>query len=325
MNGCATVPGFEPQEVEETLNRWIAHETGAGRRARSPQAIEAYKFNDAAGAVYRFVWNIYLRLVSRTREAGAARAPTVPAKTETRAMVAWVRDEILELLHPFMPFITEELWAVTAEGGPPRDGLLALAPWPHARRSRGRGGRGRDRLGGRSRHRHPLGACRDEHPAGDRRFRWCWPARPPRTRRARGRWTEVIKRLARLADISFADAPPPGAVQLLVRGEIAALPLKGVIDLAAERARLEKEMAKVEADIARIDAKLGNADFVARAPEEVVEGEREKREEAVDRKARSLRRWSGCGRWSEGRYPVNDLGLRQARPESHELEGGKER
>ena len=98
----------------------------------------------------------------------------------------------------------------------------------------------------------------------------------------------MIKRLARIADISFADAPPQGAVQLLVRGEIAALPLKGVIDLAAEKTRLEKELAKVDADIARVDAKLGNADFVARAQEEVVEGEREKREEALARRAKIL-------------------------------------
>lgn len=69
-------------------------------------------------------------------------------------------------------------------------------------------------------------------------------------------------------------------MQLVVRGEIAALPLAGVIDFAAEKARLEKEMARVKSDIARVDAKLANADFVARAPEEVVEGEREKRAEA---------------------------------------------
>jgi valyl-tRNA synthetase len=75
-------------------------------------------------------------------------------------------------------------------------------------------------------------------------------------------------------------------VQLVVRGEVAALPLKGVIDLAAERARLAKEMQKADADIARVDAKLANANFVARAPEEVVEEEKEKREEALARKAK---------------------------------------
>jgi valyl-tRNA synthetase len=98
------------------------------------------------------------------------------------------------------------------------------------------------------------------------------------------RWAEFIKRLARVADISSAATPPQGSVQLLIRGEIAALPLKGVIDFAAERARLGKEMQKVESDIKRIDQKLGNADFMARAPEDVVDGEREKREEAEDRR-----------------------------------------
>jgi valyl-tRNA synthetase len=98
------------------------------------------------------------------------------------------------------------------------------------------------------------------------------------------RWAEIIRRLARLSDISLAERPPQGAVQLIVRGEVAALPLKGVIDFGAEKARLEKEMARVKSDIARIDAKLANVDFVARAPEDVVEGEREKREEAETRR-----------------------------------------
>ncbi len=106
------------------------------------------------------------------------------------------------------------------------------------------------------------------------------------TRARAGRWTEFVQRLARVADISFADTAPQGAVQLVVRGEIAALPLKGVIDLAAESARLAKEMAKCDADIARVDAKLGNPNFVARAPEEVVEEEKEKRDEAAARKAK---------------------------------------
>jgi valyl-tRNA synthetase len=98
------------------------------------------------------------------------------------------------------------------------------------------------------------------------------------------RWNDVIKRMARLSDISFAASAPEGAVQLLVRGEVAALPLKGVIDFSAERARLDKELAKAEADIKRVDAKLGNEKFVANAPEEIVEEEKEKRDAAVARK-----------------------------------------
>ena len=115
MNGCATLPGFEALEVEETLNRWIGHELARAVR-ETTEAIEAFRFNDAANTVYRFVWNVYcdwyLELSKPT-----LLGPDSEAKNETQAMIAFVRDQILALLHPFMPFITEELWAVTAEGG----------------------------------------------------------------------------------------------------------------------------------------------------------------------------------------------------------------
>src|SRR5262249_54530201 len=128
MNGCATVAGFAPQEVQQTLNRWIGHETACVVREVT-EAIEAYRFNDAANAVYRFVWNVYCDWyleLSKPVLMGSDSA----AKIETCAMVAFVRDQVLALLHPFMPFITEELWSVTVEGGVARDGLLTLAPWP---------------------------------------------------------------------------------------------------------------------------------------------------------------------------------------------------
>jgi valyl-tRNA synthetase len=106
------------------------------------------------------------------------------------------------------------------------------------------------------------------------------------TRERVPRWSEVIKRMARLSDISFAERAPEGAVQLLVRGEVAALPLKGVIDLAAEKVRLDKEIAKADADIKRVDAKLSNEKFVANAPDDIVEEEKDKREAAMERKAK---------------------------------------
>jgi valyl-tRNA synthetase len=99
-----------------------------------------------------------------------------------------------------------------------------------------------------------------------------------------GRWADTIKRLARLSNMTVSAAPPQGAVQIVVRGEVIALPLKGVIDFSAEQARLEKELARAVADIARVDAKLANTNFVRNAPEDVVEGEREKREEAEARR-----------------------------------------
>ena len=118
------------------------------------------------------------------------------------------------------------------------------------------------------------------------------------TRTRAERWADVIKRLARLSSLAFAASPPPGSVQLVVHGEVAALQLKGVIDFPAERARLEKELARILAEIARIDGKLANPDFIKRAPEEVVEGERERRDEAQARRRKiveALERLQGAG------------------------------
>ena len=124
MNGCATVATFDPKSAKETLNRWIAHET-AKAVAEVTEAIEAYRFNDAAAAVYRFVWNIYCDWYLELAKP-LLTGPDGASKSETQAMVAWARDEILKLLHPFMPFVTEELWAVTGK----HDALLAFDKWP---------------------------------------------------------------------------------------------------------------------------------------------------------------------------------------------------
>jgi valyl-tRNA synthetase len=281
MNQCVTVPAFDPKSAKDTLNRWIAHETGKAAREIT-EGIEAYKFNEAAGAAYRFVWNIfcdwYLELAKPVLQGADG-----PAKTETRAMTAWVRDEVLKLLHPFTPFVTEELWQVTAQDGSGREGLLALAPWPKHQalddlEAEAEIGWVVDLVSAIRSVRAEMNIA----PAAE--IALVLVAASAETQARAARWGDFVRRLARLSAISLAERPPPGAVQLIVRGEVAALPLKGVIDFSAEKARLEKEMARVKSDIARIDAKLANADFVARAPEDVVEGEREKREEAEARR-----------------------------------------
>jgi valyl-tRNA synthetase len=285
MNACVLPSGFDPTQVNETLNRWIAHETALATREVT-EAIEAYRFNDAAGSIYRFVWNVYCDWYLELAKP-VLMGEDSAAKSETRAMVAWARDEILKLLHPFMPFITEELWAVTAANPREDRTLLALTPWPTGE------------------------GLTDE--AAEAEIGWVVDLVtairsvraemniPPatltplvlagasaETKGRAQRWNDVVKRMARLADISFADRAPEGAVQLLVRGEVATLPLKGLIDFSAERARLDKELARAEADIKRVDAKLANEKFVANAPEEIVEEEKEKREAAVARKAKIL-------------------------------------
>ena len=315
MNECVLPAGFDPTAAKEVLNRWIAHETVKATREVT-EAIEAYRFNDAAGAAYRFVWNVYCDWYLELAKPFMM-GEDGPAKAETRAMVAWARDEILKLLHPFMPFITEELWAVTAK----RDSLLVLTPW--SRKTRGIT-REQEALIVATAASDPMVApilLGDSAPvsedftdeAAEAEIGWVVDlvtavrslraemniapatltplvlvAASAETQSRAQRWSDVIKRLARLGDISFADKAPEGTVQLIVRGEVAGLPLKGLIDVAAEQARLEKELAKAEGDIKRADAKLSNEKFVANAAEEVVEEEREKRAAAEARKAKVL-------------------------------------
>jgi valyl-tRNA synthetase len=314
MNNCVQPDGFDPTKVTDTLNRWIAHETARAVREVT-EALEAYRFNDAANACYRFVLNVYcdwyVELVKPTLAGEEG-----PAKDETRAMVAWARDEILKLLHPFMPFITEELWETTAR----RDTLLALSPWSRKADVITPEQAAQLAVLSASAVTDPLvppillsfdpdfsdhaaeaeigwvvdlvTAIRSVRAEMDIAPKILTPlvlvGASAETKARAPRWIDVIKPMARLSDISFADKPPQGAVELVVRGEVASLPLKGVIDLAAERVRLDKEMAKAEADIKRADAKLSNEKFVANAAEEVVEEEREKRETALARKAKIL-------------------------------------
>ncbi|MGE0037154.1 MAG: valine--tRNA ligase [Xanthobacteraceae bacterium] len=281
INHCVTVAGFDPGSAKETLNRWIAFETSKAS-FEVTEAILAYRFNDAAAALYRFVWNVfcdwYLELAKPLLQGADG-----PAKAETRAMTAWVRDEILKLLHPFAPFVSEELWQVTAVGGPARKSLLALAAWPE-----------HDGLGDVDAEAEigwvidlvtSVRSVRSEMNITSE-IPLVLVAASDATQARAGRWSDFLRRLARLSDISTTATAPAGSVQLIVRGEVAALPLAGVIDFATERARLDKEMAKVAADIAKIDAKLGNADFVARAPEEIVDQERERREDAEQRRTK---------------------------------------
>jgi valyl-tRNA synthetase len=285
FNGAGRVSGFDPKSLKETLNRWIAHEAAKAVREVT-EAIETYRFNDAAAAAYRFVWNVYCDWYVELSKP-LLTGPDGAAKNETRATAAWALDEILKLLHPFMPFITEELWRVTAEQGPKREQFLALSPWP--RHDHLEDSAAEAEIGWLIDLVTAIRSVRAEmNIAAAAQIPLVLAGASAEIRARAERWSEFLKRLARVSDISFADKPPQGSVQLLVRGEIAALPLKGVIDLAAEHARLEKEMQKVASDIARIDAKLSNADFIARAPEDVVDGEREKREEAEGRKAKIL-------------------------------------
>ncbi|HEX5866894.1 MAG TPA: class I tRNA ligase family protein, partial [Beijerinckiaceae bacterium] len=276
MNGCERVPGFKPAALREPLNRWIVGEAERAI-AEVSRGIADYKFNEAAGAAYRFVWgqfcDWYVELAKPVLQGGYE-----PARDETRATTAHVLDIICKLLHPFMPFLTEELWE--GRGG---QGVLALAAWPSLEGVADAAAEAEigwvvDLVG-------EIRSARSETnvPAGAQ-IPLVLVSPSAETRARLDLWSDTIRRLARLSEIGIADAPPPQSVQLIVRGEVAALPLAGIVDLAAEQKRLQKELSRLDADIAKIEAKLGNADFLTRAREEVVDEQRERKEEAEAQK-----------------------------------------
>ncbi|MCS0495897.1 valine--tRNA ligase [Ancylobacter sp. MQZ15Z-1] len=293
MNGCKRDPSFRPRNAESTLNRWILGEMQK-TSAEITQALEAYKFNEAAGAAYRFVWNIfcdwYLELAKPV-----FMSPGGGWKEETRATTAFVLDEILKMLHPFMPFLTEELWGLTGDAGAPRATMLALAEWPAPAGLEAAGAEAE--LGWLIDLVAEIRSVRAEMnvPAGAQ-LPLVLVGAGEETRDRVVIWHDALTRLARLSSVVFEPEAPAGSAQIVVRGETVALPLAGFIDMEAEAARLTKELKKAADDIARVDAKLGNADFIRRAPEEVIEEQRERREGAEARAAKIREALSRLGK-----------------------------
>jgi valyl-tRNA synthetase len=282
INACLPVKGFDPASAKQTINRWIAGESEKTLAAVT-EALEAYRFNEAAGAIYTFIWHKfcdwYLELIKPILS-GADQ----DAAAETRAMTAWVLDRALKLLHPFMPFVTEELWAKLASSDAPRDTLLILAPWPkHLGLENADAD---DEIGWVIRLISEVRSVRSEMnvPAGAKVPLVVSGASEETTTRAK-RHEETILRLARIESMSFGKAPP-GAVQIVLDEATLALPLAGIIDVAAESKRLKREIDKVGSEIRQLDAKLANEKFVARAPEHVVEEQRERKADAEATAAR---------------------------------------
>jgi valyl-tRNA synthetase len=294
MNEAKRVEGFDPATVDQTINRWIRGELLKAERAVS-EAIEGGRFDDAASALYRFVWNVfcdwYLELAKPVFN-GVDEA----AKAETRAMTAWTLDQTLKLLHPVMPFITEELWAELGKEGPAREGLLIGAEWPvlpddfadaSAEAEIGwlvdlvteiRG----------------LRAEMNVPPSAKPPLAFVAPDTETAARIERHR--PLILTLARVGDLTTAETAPEGAVTFVSGGATAALSLAGIIDLTAERARLAKEIAAFDSDIGHVNKKLGNPNFVAKAAPAVIEEQRAKLAEAEAGKARleaALKRLEG--------------------------------
>jgi valyl-tRNA synthetase len=281
MNQCKVVPDFDPASATSTLNRWIIGET---RKAITEidAALAAYRFNEAAAAAYRFVWSIFCDWYLELAKPVLQTDTDSPERDETRATVSWCLDQIVKLLHPFMPFITEELWALNAPAGG-RGAVLALSDWPQPPAADTAAAEAE--IGWLVDLISEVRSVRTEmNVPGGAQIPLLLIGAPANVKDWAGRYEDALKRLARLSGIGFADAPPPGAVQVLMRGGVAALPIADVVDLGAEKTRLAKEIGKITDEIDKIDKKLGNPDFLARAKEEVIDEQRERREEADARR-----------------------------------------
>ena len=284
MNGCKRSDGFDPRRTTVSLNRWIIGET-AKAHAEVTTAIETYRFNDAANSAYRFVWNVFCDWYVELAKPMLQAEDEPAGRAETQATFAFVLDEIVKLLHPFMPFFTEELWTIKGADGPPRASVLALAPWSDLSglvdpQADAEIGWMIDLVSEVRSVRAEMGV-----PAGALIPLVLVGADTAVEHRA-AVWTDTIKRMARLSAISIAAEAPARSVQLPIRGSLAALPLEGIIDFTAETVRLEKEISKLWSEDAKIKAKLDNADFMRRAPDDVVAEQRERLAEAEGRRAK---------------------------------------
>jgi valyl-tRNA synthetase len=277
MNGCTYVAGFAPEQCRLTVNRWIV---GALAEAgqRTSEAIDAFKFNEAANALYQFTWGSFCDwyieftkpILLGTDEA---------AKTETRAVMAWVLGEIVHFLHPLMPFITEEIWENLAGA---ESGRLITAPWPSYPATI-RDPDATAEMDWVVRLISTVRAVRAEMnvPAAAPIALLLKDAAPESVRRLTMHH-DLILRLARLASAEkLVGEPAKGAVQAVLDEATIILPLGTVVDLGQERARLAKEIARLESDMEKIAKKLGNEQFVAKAKPEVVEEQRERHDEAM--------------------------------------------
>jgi valyl-tRNA synthetase len=287
MNECRPDPAFDPAACRQTVNRWIVGRViDAAKQVEA--AVAAYRFNDAASALYQFAWGEFCDWhIEFTKPIfdGSDEA----AKRETRAATAWALGQLLHLLHPFMPFLTEELWeqsgGASAKGAP---AMLITAPWPSYGEGLGDPEAAAE-LGWVIRVISEIRTVRAEMnvPPGlvipVAFIRDAGEVTRARLATHRG----LILRLARLGDIQSSTAQAPkGAVQIVVDEATIMLPLADLIDIGREKGRLQKEIDKLTGEIDKTENKLANEQFVAKAPPEVIEDQRERLGEAKQARAK---------------------------------------
>ena len=264
--------GAEPPKATLPLNRWIIGEL-AKVREEVDAAFESFRFNDAAEKLYAFFWNTFCaRYLEFTKP--VFHGDDQAAKDETQAVYAWAIDQSLILMHPIMPFVTEEIWAATEGRGYATceaSKMLAHAPWPTYTAADLVDAEAEAEMNwviavidntrsARAQLNVPAGAIVPM-------------VAPEMSDAARGYWqrnSALIKRMARINDLAEVDAMPKGCITIPVPGATLGLPLADIIDVAAEKARQEKNLGKLAKELGGLRGRLKNPKFAASAPEEVV-------------------------------------------------------
>ena len=256
--------GLSVPAAKETVNRWIVGETVKTLNEVNI-AFDQFRFNDAAQALYSFVWGTvcdwYVELSKPLLNSDDSKI-----KNETRQTMGWVIDHCLILLHPIMPFITEELWETLSK----RNEMLVHCDWPE------------------------YDSALIDH-AADLEMNWVVnlieSIRSARAQlrvpaglkipmislemdsEAKQAWennSEMIQKLARITELTSADEIPKGSIAISAKGASFALPLEGIIDVEEEKKRLSKSLDKLQKEISALKGRLQNSKFIESAPEEVI-------------------------------------------------------
>ena len=281
LNGCQFDPKFDPFACEQPVNQWIVGKV-ADAAFEVERGIKDYKFNEAAGAIYQFTWGTFCDWYVEFSKP-ILLGDEEHIISETRATAAWVLYQVLKLLQPFMPFVSEELWEKL---GFDRDGKLIIADWPEF----------------------------EGQVVSNVNIEMDWVVDlvsevrslrvemnvPPGIQiplivlnaddtavAACDSHMVIIKRLARISDLSFSNGDvPKGSIQAVIGGSTIILPVSDVIDLDLERSRLNKELSLLDTEILKFDKKLSNKEFLSKAPAEVIEIQRERKNTAFEKKVK---------------------------------------
>ena len=280
MNGCQPALDFDWSEAKDPTNLWIISEL-AETEAKTRIALEEYRFNEAADAIYKFIWNNYcdwyLELIKPVLSDDGAN----PLADETRQVASRVIAEAIRLLHPFMPFISEELWEKVFAG----QGMLITSSWPEINAAEG--GDAAAEIGFVVDLITQIRSIRNEMNvpvAAKPELVLLNADQDKKSRVERNR--PAIERLARVSAISSSETAPEQSAQGVVEGLEFALPLTGILDFDAERARLSKDIKSAEGEIKKLEGKLNNAGFMAKAPADVVEENRRRLDAEIETRDR---------------------------------------